>query len=211
MLVDIINGRFSTKIANPPRVGELAIKNQLLWKRLSGRDCYFVCQESEGLIDALLQGGCVGIKDQVGVLRNFVWGADARVVLDFPLSGEFVIPFYVTGFADFNRTVHVDEEKVSFFMRVAKALLHLVSRRDERAQADGSCVHEQFVHFADASDILRSVFRRKGKVAAQTLSDVVSVKSVGIGLHVKKALFHGVGMEDFPDPESPVNQRVMAR
>ena len=85
--------------------------------------------------------------------------------------------------------------------------------RDERGQHDHARFHEEFGHFADAADVLHTVFAREAQVAAQSVTDVVAVQHEGAATLPVQGLFNGMGQRGFAragQSGEPDNRAAMA-
>ena len=171
-------------------------------------------QVGHDLFDGFFDTGLIGADMDLRVVGRLVGCADAGEVWDAAGTRLLVEPLGVALLAYFQRRIHENLEKIVFFARrqVAGHVAVLPVGRDECAQVDQARVAKELGHFADAANILDTVFRTECEIAVQAGSHIVAVQAIGPTAHViepfleryRQRGFARAGQAGKPDRKPPV-------
>ena len=129
----------------------------------------------------------------LGVFRCFIRAVDPGEVGDLAFAGLFIKAFHVALFADFNRGVDKDLDELAIFEKVARKLAFAFERRYEGYQRDDPGIDKQLGGFTHTADVFHPVGIGKAKVLVQSVTDIVTIKGVGVLAHGMQLFLDQVG------------------
>jgi hypothetical protein len=170
-------------------------------------------EEFEG---GVLDGGGLGVEDEVGVLRGLERAVLAGEIGDFAAGGLGVEAFDVALFAGFVAGFNIDFEQV-VAEQAAGEVAEFAAGSDGGDEGDDALGDEDFGDLGNAADVFEAVLVGEAEVGVEAGAEVVAVEDGGEApLLVEDALggvgdggFPGAGQTAKPDDEAALAEQVL--
>src|SRR5688572_19082625 len=167
------------------------------WPRCSrswlGGEIAALTQVCEDLPGRVFGAAALGVDDNLGLLRGFVWIIDAGKPFELTGARLLVQTLGIALLRGLERDVDVHLDELARLHAGADRIPVLAIWRDEAGDGDHAGVREKLGHLPDPADVLGAILGGKSQVLVQPVADVVAVEPVGMLLHVKQHLLEDDG------------------
>jgi hypothetical protein len=127
--------------------------------------------------------GCVGrellrVDVQLRIARRFVRIVDAGEVFDLPGPRFLIESLRIARLSGSERNIDMHFDELAVGEQRAHSIAIGAIRADKRGHDDRAGGGKQFGEFADATNVLRTIFSAESEVLVQSVSDIVAVEPV---------------------------------
>ena len=127
------------------------------------------------------------------MLWCFIGGIDTGEAFNFSSAGFFIEPLGITLFADFQRCVDENLNKLPVGHQLPDEIAVGLVRGDESRAGNETGIGKQFGHLSNSADVFGPVLRRKTKVLVEPHPDIVSVEEIGVFPYLMQLVVDRIG------------------
>ena len=106
---------------------------------------------------------------------RFIGAIDSREILDLAAPRFGIEAFDIAFFANRERRINEDFEKLTFRKKAPRQRSVIFKRRNERHKYDEARIHHELGHFGHAADIFNPICFGKAKIFVEAMTNIIAI------------------------------------